>query len=347
MAEQPRVSVIIPAYNANWSIARTVRSVLQQSFVDFEVVIVDDGSSERPQAVLGDLLGRDGRIRIVRQDNKGLAAARNRGVAEARAPLVAPLDADDLWHPDYLLALVEALDQQPDAPFAFAYCFRIDRDDRLISKTDYPSPPRHDFLGLLSVNSVGCGSAAVFRRAALQAAGGYDESLRARGLEGAEDWKLVLALASRAQPCLVPRNLVGYRLTAQSMSQANPRRQFAAVMTVLEHAQAAYPETPSRWFADSRTMMTAWLLPAFLKKGDFLFAFGLAVRAYLLNPLWFRNASVWSVHQSKLILALGALAGIVNGRRAKKPRLWEAEFEGGHPFRYMAADAVPAVDEGR
>ena len=339
MTEQPRVTVVIPAYNANWSIARTVRSVLQQSFSDFEVVVVDDGSSEDPAAVLGGVLRRDGRFRLVRQSNQGLAAARNRGVAESRAPLIAPLDADDLWHPDYLRSLVEALDQRPDAPFAFAYCFRIDRDDRLISRADHPKPPRHDFLGLLSLNSVGCGSAAVFRRAALRAAGGYDENLRARGLEGAEDWKLVLALASKAEPCLVARQLVGYRLTAKSMSQANPRRQFAAVMTVLEHARTAYPETPPRWFADSRTMMIAWLLPAFLARRDFLSALTLAVRAYLLNPLWFRNPSVWGVHRSKLSLALTALSDGLQGRRRPDRPLWKAVFDGEQPFRYMAPGA--------
>jgi cellulose synthase/poly-beta-1,6-N-acetylglucosamine synthase-like glycosyltransferase len=104
------------------------------------------------------------------------------------------LDADDLWHPDFLVATVAALDDNPSAPFAYAYSFRIDEQDRLLPILRLGQPPRHDFLGLLSLNSVGSGSAAVFRRSLLRRLGGYDETMRHRGNAGAEDWKLTYAI---------------------------------------------------------------------------------------------------------------------------------------------------------
>jgi glycosyltransferase involved in cell wall biosynthesis len=102
--QAPRVSVVIPAYNSAWSIADTIRSVLAQRMVAFEVVIVNDGSTDDLLEVLRPFMS-DSRLRVVSQANSGLAAARNRGLAESRAPLVAFLDADDLWHPSFLAEL--------------------------------------------------------------------------------------------------------------------------------------------------------------------------------------------------------------------------------------------------
>ena len=94
------ISVVIPLYNKEHQISETLRSVLEQTFQDFEVVIVDDGSTDKSAEEA--LKIRDPRIRLVRQENAGVSAARNRGVEEARFDLVAFLDADDLWKPEYL-----------------------------------------------------------------------------------------------------------------------------------------------------------------------------------------------------------------------------------------------------
>lgn len=297
----PRVSVIIPYFNAARWIERTLRSVFAQRFRDYEVVLVDDGSDEPlPLSVTG-----EPRLRIVRQDNRGLAGARNRGVAETRGEFVAPIDADDLWHPDYLEALVAALDGAPGAPFAYAHSHRIDEDDQLIPGPAIPSPPpRHDLIGLLTLNSVSCGSAAVFRRTDLLAAGGYDETLQDRAAQGAEDWKLILRLARRGEPVLVRRQLVAYRLTRNGMSQATPERQLAAIEAVLDDARREFPDVPERHFADARTMMRAWLLPAFLHRRMYRRAFRAAARAYLRNPLWWRTRDLRTIHSARLKLAL-------------------------------------------
>ncbi|HKP37101.1 MAG TPA: glycosyltransferase family 2 protein [Pyrinomonadaceae bacterium] len=108
-----RVSVIIPLFNKARFIERALRSVVSQSFADFEVIVVDDGSSDGgPQAVEN---LDDQRIRIIKQSNAGPGAARNRGVAEARGELLAFLDADDEWLPDYLARAIQSLDQHAEA----------------------------------------------------------------------------------------------------------------------------------------------------------------------------------------------------------------------------------------
>jgi glycosyltransferase involved in cell wall biosynthesis len=181
------VSVVIPAYNAARLIVDTIRSVQAQSMADIEIIVVNDGSTDATLEVVRGFADRDPRIRIVSQENGGLAAARNAGLREARGNCVAFLDSDDIWHPDFLSEMYQALAGAPKAPFAYAYSFRFDIGNLLIPGTPWPYVPRHDFLGLLALNSVGNGSAAMFRRDALLRVGGYDASLRARGAQGAED----------------------------------------------------------------------------------------------------------------------------------------------------------------
>lgn len=322
----PRVTVIVPTYNSAWSIERTLASIRAQTFRDFEVLVVDDGSTDDLHDRIAATLAADSRIRMVVQDNRGLAGARNRGVAEARGSLVAPIDADDVWEPDFLMMLVSALDEEPTAPFAYAYSYRMDENDRRLPQPVLRRPPRHDQAGLLALNSVGNGSAAVYRRDAVLAAGGYDETLARRAAPGAEDWKLILALSAAAPPVLIDRMLVGYRLVASSMSRADPRRQMVAVLQVIEDARGLYPKLPARAFADGRTMMVAWLLPVYVKRRLWREAARQAVRGYVMNPLWFANPWVRDVHLSWFRMKLRIVAGSLFGRRANRSRA-----QGAHP----------------
>ncbi len=299
----PEISIAVPTYNSAWSLGDTIRSVLAQDFTDFELIVVDDGSTDDLEKTLRDFQG-ESRLRLVRQANAGLAGARNRGLAEARAQLVAFLDADDIWHPAFLQRTRAALLEDRAAPFAYAYSFRIDRQNRLLSMPGWTVPPRHDFEGLLAVNSVGNGSASLFRRAAVEQAGGFDPGLRARGAQGAEDWKLCLQLAAVAQPVLVPEPLVGYRLLPESMSQSDPARQLRAVRAVLADIAMICPAAPKRAFRDARTTLNGWLLPAMLRKGEFALAACLLAESYVLNPFWFRSRELRSLHWQKINAAL-------------------------------------------
>jgi glycosyltransferase involved in cell wall biosynthesis len=110
--ESPRVSVIIPTFNRAWCLREAIDSVLAQDFTDFELIVVDDGSTDGTGALLS---GFSGRLTVLSQPNRGVSAARNAGIAAARAGLIAFLDSDDLWLPRKLTTQVGWFRQRPRA----------------------------------------------------------------------------------------------------------------------------------------------------------------------------------------------------------------------------------------
>ncbi len=201
----PRVSVVIPAYNALPFLPETLESALAQDFRDVEVIVIDNGSTDGT----GDHVGRvvDPRVRLLRlAENQGISGGCNAGLREATGELVATLEADDLWHPDKLSLLVGALDADPEAVLAYSYVELIDQDGRR-SGNVVGRPVEGDVRAeLRSDVVVPCGSSPVFRREALVRAGGWDESFRS-----SPDWELYLRLAPLGGFRVVPRPLVGYR----------------------------------------------------------------------------------------------------------------------------------------
>ncbi len=128
----PKVSVLLPARNAAATLTRAVRSVLAQSFSDFELVAVDDGSSDETGALLSGFAREDRRVRVLRGEGRGLVRALERGLAECRGELVARMDADDESHPERLAAQVAALDAEPGLA-GIGSQVEIFRDDQPVS----------------------------------------------------------------------------------------------------------------------------------------------------------------------------------------------------------------------
>ncbi|MEO1087807.1 MAG: glycosyltransferase family 2 protein, partial [Acidobacteriota bacterium] len=189
---QATVAVIIPVHNGESMLAETVESAFAQSFGDIEVLVVDDASTDGTPELLASLEERfSPRLRWWRlPKNIGPSAARNFAFEKTRAPLVAPLDGDDLWHVDKLRLQVEALDHRPDAVVAYSSVAHIDGDGRHLYDT---SRARYDgdvFLRLLLGNFLECGSNPLVRADAWRAVDGYDATLRT-----AEDWDFYLKLA--------------------------------------------------------------------------------------------------------------------------------------------------------
>jgi glycosyltransferase involved in cell wall biosynthesis len=119
------ISVVIPLYNKAHTIFDTLKTVIAQSFTDFEIVVVDDGSTDDSVKVIQEFL-LDKRLRVISQTNQGVSAARNKGVEESKFELIAFLDADDKWFPDYLKKMVETIHRFPD--FAMYNCAGIVRN---------------------------------------------------------------------------------------------------------------------------------------------------------------------------------------------------------------------------
>ena len=111
-SETPRVSVVVPTYNRGWIVNEAIDSVLNQTFQQYELIVVDDGSTDDTKAILGEY---GNRIRVIHQANRGVSAARNRGIRAAKEPLIAFLDSDDVWLSDKLSVQVAFFDRHPDA----------------------------------------------------------------------------------------------------------------------------------------------------------------------------------------------------------------------------------------
>jgi len=195
---RPVIGVVVPAYQAEAFLGQCLRSLQAQSVPDWECVVVDDGSSDATAAVAIGIAEDDARVRMVRQDNAGPGAARNRGLRELADEVehVAFLDSDDLWVPKALEALTALLDSRPDAVGVYGYADYIDaetrpalpglhvrrqQDRRVVQGHRLVAlPPGHDstFADLVVYNGLWPSAVGLHRRAAVNRVSGFDESLR-------------------------------------------------------------------------------------------------------------------------------------------------------------------------
>lgn len=255
----PLVSVIIPAFNAAATLEQTLRSVAEQTYRNLEILIVDDGSTDGTARIAEHFCARESRARLLRKENGGVASARNHALALARGVYVAPVDADDLWHPAKIARQVASALTAAE-PLGFVYCWFRDIDPA--GRVWRDGPPL-TVLGrglqrLACFNFVGNGSGPLFSRRALLAVGGYDERLREQGAQGCEDLLVQLAVARLHSIALVPEYLVGYRLTPNSMS-ADPDRMHRSWRRALELLDDA-PELSRRalrWSEAARLLLLA------------------------------------------------------------------------------------------
>lgn len=219
MTSAPLMSVVLPAFNAERWIDRTLLSVRSQTYEALEIVVVDDGSSDRTAELVGRHTAVDARVRLVRQENAGVAAARNRGLAETSGEFVATIDADDLWAPDKIRRQLAVFQQAgEEVGLVYARSATIDAEGRITRLDRRPGIEGAALEAMCVYNVVGNGSAAMMRRAAVVEAGGYDPGLRAARAEGCEDYKLYFTIAERFRFAFVDDWLVGYRDLQGSMS---------------------------------------------------------------------------------------------------------------------------------
>ena len=250
IGDRQLVSVIIPAFNASSTLPATLESAIGQTHENIEIIVVNDGSTDGTQAVAERYARQDPRIRIVSTPNRGVAAARNTGIDETRSELVAPLDADDLWHPEKIARQLEALDGGgPKMGFVYAGSRIVDVNGEVRISPPLKLCEGRAFLRSVFVNLVGNGSALLARRQALQAAGGYSEELRRRGLEGTEDRLVQTLIARRWTIGVVPAYLVGYRQLPTAMS-ADRVRMYRSQRAILQILASRYPDIP-RWVLDA------------------------------------------------------------------------------------------------
>ncbi len=216
----PRISVLMPCYNALGHLAASTASVLAQDCTDWELIIVDDGSTDDSPVWLAGL--RDLRVKVVRQVNQGVSVARNHALRLARGEFIAFLDADDTWQPNCLSHLASALDGADDAVLAYCGWQNLGLSG---GRGEPFVPPDYECSDKEELLFAGCRwpiHAALTRREALLAAGGFDTTLR-----NAEDYLLWLKVAVTARIIRVPEVLAFYHF--HSGQQASSRHAEAAL----------------------------------------------------------------------------------------------------------------------
>jgi len=235
---KPVVSVIIPAYNCARFLPESLESVLRQTFRDFEVIIVDDGSTDNTPAVLESYFkAYPDLIRYIRKQNGGPASARNAGIQEARGELIAFQDADDIWMPEKLEMQVAYLREHPEAGVVFTDYALLSGETVLMPsiQSRYEVPSGMIFEKLLTQHFIAMPSVMV-RRACLDQVGVFDETLI-----GAEDYNFYLRLASRYPFGFVDKLLVKVRSHEDSLSE-NLEQMCRDEVANLEKIAAAFPE---------------------------------------------------------------------------------------------------------
>jgi glycosyltransferase involved in cell wall biosynthesis len=242
----PAVSVVVPCYNGGPFLDGLMASLARQTFRDFEIIIVDDGSTDpRTQAKLASL---DPVIRVIRQDNRGPSAARNTGARPARADIIFMLDCDDAIEPTFLAETVPVMRDAPaDVGMVFTHL-------RLVGAETGVVPRYFNQFDLLFTNTLSSGL--VMRKQSMMAAGGYDETMR----EGYEDWDFSLRLARAGYRGLeIPKTLYIYHIasddTAPSRSSyVHKKRLYGQLWRMIrrKHADCYRPLSMFRLWQASR-----------------------------------------------------------------------------------------------
>ncbi len=241
----PLVSVIVPAYNAEKFIEKTLSSVLAQTYKNIEVLVVDDGSQDRTAEIIQSFAQIDRRVTLLQQQNAGVAAARNLAIQASRGEYIAPIDADDLWYPQNLEKQVSCMLQaEPSVGLVYSWSVDIDEDELATGGFHASTIQGNVYTTLICHNFLGNASASLIRRDCLQAVGQYNCNLKEQNAQGCEDWELYLHIAERYQYQVVPEFLVGYRKLRCSMSRDYTRMAKSHDL-MLQSVRQSHPEIPS------------------------------------------------------------------------------------------------------
>jgi glycosyltransferase involved in cell wall biosynthesis len=285
----PRLTVLLPVHDAERFLPEAVESVLAQSFRDFELLAIDDGSRDASAEILGGFARSDRRVRVVHRPHQGLIATLNEGLALARGELIARMDADDVALPERFERQVAELDRDP-ALLCIGGAYQvIDDRGRRIDAIHRPCDFDSILESLLSGISAVCHATATYRRSAVISAGRYDASSQL-----AEDYHLWLRLAEKGRLGNLPEEVLRVRLHERSESELHHALQLDQTRRICTEARLrrGLPplETPLRpWRAmpgaASRQQHLLGVCRSAWRLGERRTAIAYALRAVAARPL--------------------------------------------------------------
>lgn len=315
-SRRPLVSIVLCLYNGEEFLAATLDSIFAQTITDFELIVVDDGSTDGS----GEVLARycDQRLRIVHQANQGASAALDAGLRIAGGSYVCFMDQDDLWMPDKLAAHVDLHEGRPDIDLSFSWFRIIDRASQEIGICSSHSRGTIDFPSLLTDFVIGAWSNVMIRRAALAEAGGVDCAL-------SRFYDIDICLrVSRLRPYnvqAIPRNLMLYRRHSNQISGQIPPLQREWNL-LLDKMRRLDPQLAAELEGLARSNMNRYFACLAYENDQFLLSLQLLAQGFLKAPGWFlidtRNWKVGTAALCGLLLpghALHALERLAGLRR--------------------------------
>lgn len=215
----PQISVIIPVYNGENTISKTIASVLAQTFTDLEIIVINDGSSDRTAKVVQQIT--DPRVSIYDYPNGGPATSRNRGIIKSQGEYLSFIDGDDLWTQDKLEIQYQALQDYPQAAVAYSGTDWIDEQGIFLRHASAPGPSGNIYAYALLYNLFGSGSNFLVRREALFAIRASVEDFNSffdEFTKPSEDWDLCIRLAEKYEFIAVSQVQILYRRSLNSLS---------------------------------------------------------------------------------------------------------------------------------
>ena len=238
----PKVSVIIPAYNAMSYLPETLETVFNQSFKDFEVVVVNDGSTDNIEEWISQI--SDPRVKLVSQANLGVSEARNNGIAKSQGEYIAFLDTDDLWKSTKLARQVRVLDNYPEVGLVYTWVTYIDERGNSTGRVVNYQYEGNVWQELTKGNLIECGSVAMVRRQCFEECGVFDGNFVGNFVE---DWDMWLRIAKTYPFKVIEEPLVYYRQVTNSAS-SNWQAMAKGYQLVIDKAFAAasWNELPLR-----------------------------------------------------------------------------------------------------
>jgi len=307
------ISVVLPVFNGEETIKETVNSVLNQTFRNWELIVINDGSQDATLEIVSSI--KDERIKVFSYPNKGQPASRNRGIARAKGEYISFIDADDLWTADKLEAQYQALRDNPQAAVAYSWTDWIDESGQLLSCGSYISENGDVFAQLLLQDFIANGSNPLIRRQALLNVGNFDESL-----SNAHDWDMWLRLAAHYPFVVVPSAQILYRKSTSSMS-ANVWGMEASSLRVIEKALAQAPESIQQLkrsiLANRYKYLTYKAVEWPLERKRGLAAMKFLVTSIQYDPVMLRRFKLISILLFKIAVAVGLPDQVVQRRIAK------------------------------